>query len=86
MNKKLYQNEETEVMSTTTTGNDELTDHRVSTFEGLGFSKKDSKALAEAKHIDVINGKFYSFPLSWHKVNKMLEAGCTHELALKILL
>ena len=86
MNKKLYKYEETEVMSTTAKDKDELTDYRVSTFQSLGFSKKDSKALAAAKHVDVINGKSYSFPLSWHKVNKMLEAGCTHELALKILL
>jgi len=86
MNKKLYQNEETEVMSTTATDKDELSDHRVSTFEALGFSKEDSESLAKAKHVDVINGKSYEFPLSWHKVNKMLEAGCTQELALKILL
>jgi len=71
---------------TTATDKNNLIDHRVATFVELGFSKKDSKNLADAKHRDVINGKSYDFPLSWHKVKKMLDAGCSHELALKILL
>jgi len=73
-------------MSTTATDQNDLDIHRVSTFEMLGFSKEDAKALAEAKHIDVINDKKYYFPLSWHKVKKMIDGGCSHELALKILL
>jgi len=73
-------------MSTTETDKDTLADHRVSTFEELGFSKEDSEKLALTKNIDIINGKQYSFPLSWHKVKKMLDNGCSHELALKILL
>lgn len=90
MNKKQYKYNswpwESDSMSTTETDKDVLADHRVSTFESLGFSKEDSERLAAAKHIDVINDKRYAFPLSWHKVKKMLDAGCSHELALKILL
>jgi len=73
-------------MATTETDKDVLSDHRVETFVSLGFSKDQAEQLANANHIDVINGKSYSFPLSWHKVKKMLDGGCTHELALKILL
>jgi len=89
MNKKqswYEEYEESEDMSTTETDKNNLSDHRVSTFEMLGFSKEESESLAAANHIDIINGKEYSFPLSWHKVKKMLDAGCTTELALKILL
>jgi len=73
-------------VSTTETDKNDLADHRVSTFETLGFSKEDAEALSLTNHIDIINGKEYSFPLSWHKVKKMLDAGCTTDLALKILL
>lgn len=69
---------------TTATDKNDLEDHRVCTFESLGFSKEDSTALAAAKHTDRIGDKYYDFPLSWHKVKKALDAGCSHELALKI--
>ena len=78
--------EVSEVAGTTTTDKKDLANHRVESFEMLGFSKKDSKKLADAKKRSEINGKFYDFPLSWHDVKKMLDNGCTHELALKILL
>jgi hypothetical protein len=89
MNKKQvnFEQQKVEFMAgTTATDKNDLLDHRVATFEELGFSKEDSENLAAAKHRDVINGKGYDFSLSWHKVKKMLDAGCTHELALKILL
>ena len=73
-------------MSTTATDKETLEEHRIASFEMLGFSKEDSAKLAEAKHTDVINDKKYDFPLSWHKVKKMLDNGCSHELAIKILL
>lgn len=73
-------------MSTTTTDKKDLQDHRVESFEMLGFSKKDAKALADTRYMTYIGNKGYDFPLSWHKVKKMLDGGCSHELALKILL
>ena len=73
-------------MSTTTADKKDLQNHRVESFETLGFSKKDSKKLADAKHRTNIGDKLYDFPLSWHYVKKMLDDGCTHKLALKILL
>jgi len=78
--------EVSEVTGTTTTDKKDLAKHRLESFEMLGFSKKDSKKLANARKVSEINGKLYDFPLSWHDVKKMLDAGCTHELALKILL
>lgn len=88
MNRRVYfeQKEVSEVAGTTTTDKKDLTNHRVQSFETLGFSKKDSKKLSDARKITEINGKLYDFPLSWHDVKKMLDGGCTHELALKILL
>ena len=71
-------------MSTTAVDKDNLADHRVYSFEALGFSKEESKQLAAAKSVDRIGDKSYSFPLSWHKVKKALDAGCSKELALKI--
>ena len=81
-----FKQKEAQNMSTTETDKESLADHRVSTFEELGFTKEDAEKLASTKSIDIINGKHYDFPLSWHKVKKMLDNGCTHELALKILL
>jgi len=69
---------------TTETDKNDLEDHRVYSFEALGFSKEESAQLAAAKFIDRIGDKTYSFPLSWHKVKKALDAGCSKELALKI--
>ena len=90
MNSKQYKYDpwawESEKMATTETDKNILEDHRIATFEELGFSNEDAKKLSETKHIDVINDKSYTFPLSWHRVKKMLDAGCSHELALKILL
>lgn len=69
---------------TTETDKNDLEDHRVYSFEALGFSKEESGQLAAAKFVDRIGDKTYSFPLSWHKVKKALDAGCSKELALKI--
>lgn len=71
-------------MSTTAVDKDNLQDHRVYSFEALGFSKEESEQLAASKSVDRIGDKLYSFPLSWHKVKKALDAGCSKELALKI--
>lgn len=76
--------QEVEMSGTTATDKNDLEDHRVYSFEALGFSKEESKQLADAKSIDKIGDKSYSFPLSWHKVKKALDAGCSKELALKI--
>ena len=75
-----------QVAGTTATDKNDLEDHRASSFQSLGFSKEDSKQLAEAKHRTNIGEKIYDFPLSWHYVKKMLDSGCSHDLALKILL
>lgn len=73
-------------MSTTAADKQNLYEHRTGTFEELGFSKADSQKLADAKITSNVAGKNYNFPLNWHYVKKMLDNGCTHELALKILL
>jgi hypothetical protein len=89
MNKRqvyFEQQEARPMAGTTATDKNDLEGHRIYTFESLGFSKEDSEKLAEAKHRTNIGEKIYDFPLSWHKVQKMLDAGCTHKLALKILL
>ena len=77
-------------MATSTAEKNELEVFRISTFEGLGFSSKDAKKLSEVKTRSNVNTKagirVYDEFLSWHKVKSMLENGCSHELALKILL
>lgn len=77
-------------MSTTAVAKNELEEFRISTFEVLGFSKEDSEKLSNVKvplEVKTKSGlRTYDEPLSWHKVKKMLDAGCTTELALKILL
>jgi hypothetical protein len=80
-----FEQEEVEPMAgTTATDKNDLDDHRVYSFEALGFSKKDAKVLAETRYTSFIGDRSYDFPLSWHKVKKVLDAGCSHELALKI--
>ena len=88
MNKRQVKFEqEVESMSgTTATDKNDVEDHRVYSFESLGFTEEDAKKLADAKHRSHIGDKVYDFPLSWHYVKKMLDGGCSHELALKILL
>ena len=88
MNKKQvnFKQEVESMAGTTATDKNDLEDHRVYSFEALGFSKEEAKQLSEAKFIDRIGDKTYSFPLSWHKVKKALDAGCSKELALKIFI
>lgn len=88
MNKKETKNFEREeqgsMSGTTATDKNDVSEHRVCSFETLGFSKEDSKKLANARYISYVGDKGYDFPLSWHKVKKALDSGCSHELALKI--
>jgi hypothetical protein len=88
MNKRQvnFEDKEAQVMSTTATDKSDLEQHRIATFEELGFSKKNAEKLANAKHRTSVAGKNYDFPLNWHYVKKMLDNGCDHKLALKILL
>jgi hypothetical protein len=68
----------------------ELQLFRVSSFQKLGFSESDSEKLSDVKVKKIVNtrngSKIYEEYLSWHKVKKMLSDGCSHELALRILI
>lgn len=70
--------------------NEKLNAYRVASFEALGFSDEDAEKLAEATMIVEVKTKHgvktYEKPLSWHRAQKLLEKGCSQELALKILL
>lgn len=70
--------------------NDKLNSYRVASFEALGFSEEEAKQLAEATMTVEVKTKtgarVYEKPLSWHRAQKLLEKGCSKELALKILL
>lgn len=63
----------------TTTSNESLEDYRLGRFLELRFTYSESKLLAEGRDSD-------GWPVSIHKVEKMLEAGCTHQLAMQIVL
>lgn len=86
MNKKQvnFEQEVGAVSGTTATDKNDVEDHRVNSFEVLGFSKEESETLAAAKFTSFIGDRSYDFPLSWHKVKKALDDGCSKELALKI--
>ena len=71
---------------TTTTDKNDLQDHRLYSFEALGFSKEEAEQLSAARYTTYIGEKGYDFPLSWHKVKKALDAGCSKEIALQIFI
>lgn len=56
-----------------------LLEFRAAVFEEMGFGKEDAQHLAESKGPD-------GWPISTHKVQKMILGGCSTELALKIVL
>lgn len=58
---------------------EKVAEYRIAMFEEMGFSKVRAKVLCEAKGSD-------GWPLSTHAIRQMLNDGCAHELALKILL
>lgn len=53
--------------------------HRMEVFQGMGFTEAQSQRLTTAQGDD-------GWPLDTHRVKKILAMGCTHRLALKILL
>jgi hypothetical protein len=69
---------------------DELFEWRVSSFEELGFTKPEARRLAQAKTSTWVVGKDkkareYVTPVSYERVRKMREAGCTHKMIERIL-
>ena len=66
-------------MATTDTSKETLEEYRLGRFLELRFSWEEAKRLAEGRGPD-------GWPVSIHAVARMLEAGCSHQLALRIVL
>lgn len=71
-------------------GNEAL-DWRIDCFTELGFEHTDAVALASSTEVAKTGGKdenskvlTWNPPLHHMKVKKALDAGCTHELAVKL--
>lgn len=80
-------------VGTQVTGNDETFEWRRARYEEMGFGGSESIALAKSQQTAYTGGKDqntrkveWKVPLSWMKVQKALESGCTHKLALEIFL
>jgi hypothetical protein len=69
----------THIVTEHSTSDDKLYEYRVAMFEEMGFSNKIACMLAATRGDD-------GFLVSTHQVRDMIENGCSHELALKIVL
>ncbi len=69
---------------------DRLVIYRVAMIEELGFSHEDSVKLAAATKLVseiVVSGfRHHDVPISWHDVDKLLQAGATKDQVLRIIL
>lgn len=72
---------------------DEAQEWRRARFEELGFTGPEALALANAKQVEYTGKgtdkeprKEWHQPLSWKKVQKTLESGCSREMALQIFI
>lgn len=66
-------------MATTDTSKETLEEYRLGRFLELRFTLDEARELSEGRGPD-------GWPVSIHVVEKMLEAGCTHALAMQIVL
>jgi hypothetical protein len=64
---------------------------RKARYEEMGFNCQQAAKLADSKQVEYTGGKTsndkkveWQIPLSWQKVQKALDGGCTHEMAIEI--